>query len=545
MAAQNEPGVVSALEQIKSEFIRALPAHRARGWTDARSVAEFDRAVLGAIQKYGNLPQLRALSENRYRLPDIEVALPDGQQPGEFTDAALAPRIARELSDLGSPVAWNSGLGWLQWTGKKWLTCDVASVTESVRRHVQEWFGREVNAGFIEKDRFAALRAIQARGRINAVVALMQGHVEREQEAFDRHLDLLNAQNGVVDLRTGEVKPHDPEYGFTRITAVDYNPASAGTSADWALAKEALPELEREYLLARLGQAVTGYPPDDDRLIFLVGGGANGKTTLMKPVIEALGEFAGVARQEILISSSGQHPEVFMDLFGRRVMLLDETAEGRLDSLRLKRLVGTEKMTGRHMYRSAIVWDPTHAILVASNHLAEIPDSDRGTWRRLLLIKFPFVFGGNEDVHGDLARPIDVNLRHRLNSTVVREAVVAELVQHAMNWFASGMRLPAPPTPVLRETHAWRDESDLVGQFAADCLVADPGEGVALSRVTAAYNAWAAGRGHAEISQTMLKKRLISHERLPEGLKFVEQRKRLAGNRNPIAAWVGVRLSQG
>lgn len=543
MATQAEPGVATAIDMIREEFVLTLPSHRGRGWTERQSANEFDRALLGAIQKFGNLPHLRWLKENGYRHPGFDVALPDGQQPGEFTDAALAPRIARELGDGGTPVAWSSGLGWLHWTGKYWLACDTATITELVRRHVRDWFGREVRGGFVERERFAELNRVQARGRIGSIVALMQGVVERSEADFDRHLDLLNAQNGVVNLRTGEVVPHHPKFGFTRIAAVDYAPEAVGTSSDWEQAKEALPEAERRYLLARLGQAITGYPPDDDRVIFLVGGGANGKTTFMKPVVQSLGDFAGIARQELLIATAGQHPEIFMDLLGRRVMLMDETAEGKLDALRLKRLVGTEKISARHLYRSAISWDPTHSIFVASNHLAEIADSDRGTWRRLLLVKFPYVFGGEPEVHGPLAQPMDIGLRPRLAAREVQEAVLAELVVNAMAWFAAGQRLPSPPTEVLRETHAWRDEADLIGQFVGDRIEASPAGVIALSALTAEYNLWAQPRGHDAISQTTLKKRLSSHECLPSGLTFSEGRKRVGGTKNPVTVWIGVRLT--
>jgi len=38
---------------------------------------------------------------------------------------------------------------------------------------------------------------------------------------FDRHPDLLNVRNGVVDLRDGTLRPHDPNLMFTKVTMVD------------------------------------------------------------------------------------------------------------------------------------------------------------------------------------------------------------------------------------------------------------------------------------------------------------------------------------
>ncbi len=105
-------------------------------------------------------------------------------------------------------------------------------------------------------------------------------------DAFDRKPYLLNCQNGVLDLRTSELLGHEPEYMMSKITSVQY--LESATHKDWDTALTALPEDIQDWLQVRYGQAITGYPVDDDTIPIQAGGGANGKSTLVSSIVEAM-----------------------------------------------------------------------------------------------------------------------------------------------------------------------------------------------------------------------------------------------------------------
>ena len=98
-------------------------------------------------------------------------------------------------------------------------------------------------------------------GRMRSVVTLARGIVERKVDELDADPDLINTPSGVVDLRTGELLPHDPALLMTKITSGSYRPGF--THPDWNKALEALPEPEREWLQVRIGQGITGHPNPD------------------------------------------------------------------------------------------------------------------------------------------------------------------------------------------------------------------------------------------------------------------------------------------
>ena len=105
----------------------------------------------------------------------------------------------------------------------------------------------------------ARVERLLSRARLTAVNELLAGTLYRDHEWFDRYRELLNVNNGVVDLRTGEVFPHSAEFGFTRITSGNYWPDYA--HPDWERALQALEPEVREFVQDRFGHALPGRQP--------------------------------------------------------------------------------------------------------------------------------------------------------------------------------------------------------------------------------------------------------------------------------------------
>src|SRR5262249_21155267 len=131
-------------------------------------------------------------------------------------------------------------------------------------------------------------KGVQGDGKLRAVLRLARGiaGIKRDATDFDADPDVLNTPAGIVDLRTRLVGRHDPAALLTRITAVPYVPGA--TDSTFKLALDAVDPECVDWLQLRLGQAITGYTPDDERAMFSVGGGGNGKTGLMDCLYRAL-----------------------------------------------------------------------------------------------------------------------------------------------------------------------------------------------------------------------------------------------------------------
>ena len=270
------------------------------------------------------------------------------------------------------------------------------------------------------------------------------------EETFDAHPDLLNVRNGVVDLRDGTLRPHDPNLMLTKVTMVDY--VAGATHQDWEQALTALTADSVDWLQIRFGQGLTGHSVPDDRLVVLKGSGANGKTTIIDGVREALGaDYAVTLPDRVLLARSTDHPTELMTLRGARLGLMEEFPElGHLNVKRLKDLLGTGEISARYCGKDSVTWKPSHTPFVTTNYLPRVDESDDGTWRRLVLLDFPYRYRqAHEAKQTELDRVGDPNLRDRLRrgGDGQHEAVLAWLVAGAVKWYCNGQRMPAAPDP--------------------------------------------------------------------------------------------------
>jgi putative DNA primase/helicase len=93
----------------------------------------------------------------------------------------------------------------------------------------------------------------------------------------------------------------------------------------------------------------------------------------------------------VLLARSTDHPTELMTLRGARLGLMEEFPEpGHLNVKRLKDLLGTGEMSARYCGTDSVTWKPSHTPFVTTNYLPRVDESDDGTWRRLVLLDFPY-----------------------------------------------------------------------------------------------------------------------------------------------------------
>src|SRR5262249_55503642 len=117
---------------------------------------------------------------------------------------------------------------------------------------------------------------------------------------------LLNAPGGVVDLRTGECRPHDPDYYITKIA--DVAPDASCPVPHWSGFLNRVTGRDADligFLQRIVGYALTGVTREH-ALFFLYGTGANGKSTFLNAITGAMGDYRRTAPIETFTASASE-----------------------------------------------------------------------------------------------------------------------------------------------------------------------------------------------------------------------------------------------
>ncbi|MFH1885421.1 MAG: phage/plasmid primase, P4 family [Pseudomonadota bacterium] len=332
-------------------------------------------------------------------------------------------------------------------------------------------------------------------------------------EKWDSDPWLLGVANGVLDLRTGELRPGRPEYFIRTASPVEWKGREA-KAPTWEkfLQSTFAGDSDLIFYLQRLfGYGLTGLIVEHV-MIILWGLGRNGKGTLIEVIGVVLGLLAGPIQAELLLeqgrsrSSAGASPDI-LGLRGKRIVWASETDEGRrLNAGRVKWLTGGDTLTARGLYaKREVTFQPSHLLCLLTNHKPMVDADDFALWQRLHLIPFNVRFVDNPEAANEAPRDPD------LKAKLLAEApgILAWLVAGCLDWQKDG--LGVPPAAVAGATNEYRENEDLLNHFIEDeCQIGQEIQAQA-GHLYEAYKTWAVSGGlrpvsHIKFSEQMGRK---------------------------------------
>jgi putative DNA primase/helicase len=404
----------------------------------------------------------------------------------ELTDDGNARRLVKLH---GHRLRYSEALGWLVWSGRNWEQQGREALrVHDMARDVIALLYQEASAmSFtgatdVANEIIKHAKRTQHVQRIRALVELAKSlpGVAVSVNAMDAHPHLLNCLNGTVDLRTGELREHDPADNLTHLSPVEYHPQAQAPR--WRAFLEQIMAGNAEmvdYLQLTTGYGITG-DVREQCFFLLYGTGANGKSTYLEVIRDMLG--GGYSRQtplDAFLSSArdSERRSSIVRLKGARFASASEAEEGkRFSASAIKQLTGGDTINARQLYAEEFEFKPTHKLFFAVNHRPTADASDGAMWRRMRLI--PFTVSIPEDQQ-------DRELKDKLLAEL--PGILAWAVEGAVRWYAGG--LPTPPT-VLNAIEAYREEMDEIQDFITACCVVHRDARVLVQDLYKAYVEW-------------------------------------------------------
>jgi putative DNA primase/helicase len=390
-------------------------------------------------------------------------------RPPAFTDEALALSFAQEhADDLRYVAAWNR---WLAWDGTRWKFDDTLLAFDLARKVC-----RSAAAG-CNKPKIAGVLASAKTVAAVERLAKADRRLAATANQWDADPWLLNTPAGVIDLRTGQTRPHRPDDYMTRITAV----APGGECPTFlsVITRAMAGDVDMVTFLQRLfGYALTG-STREHALAFCHGTGVNSKSVLLSTVAGILGEYHRTAPIETFTATTGdRHPTDLAGLRGARLVTAVETEEGRRwAESRIKTLTGGDPVSARFMRQDFFEYVPQFKLVIAGNHRPGLRSVDEAIRRRFHLIPFTVTIPEQER---------DPDLTEKLKQEW--PGILAWMVQGCLAWQGKGL---SPPEAVRAATAAYLEAEDAFTAWIDESCERDPSEWETSSELFGSWKAWA------------------------------------------------------
>jgi putative DNA primase/helicase len=392
-----------------------------------------------------------------------------------------------ELKQAGKLLYNHSRGQWMEWDGTRWKYEATLKAFDFTRN-----LARALNFGGASSSMGSAsfCGGVEKFSQASRTFAV-------EGNQFDRDNYLLNTPSGTIDLRTGQMRPHEQADMITKCTLAAPDAVSDGATFQKFMLEitegdEELIQFHQVSLGAILSGAV-----EDHWMLFWTGEGRNGKNTLGELVEEAIGDYARKIASSVLMAKPNEgHLAELAQLQGVRIAISSEINDGdHWHESRIKELTGDATINARFMRQDHFTFQRTQKHLIYGNHRPQLRSVDSAIRSRIKIVPFKASFLGREDK--DLPR----RLREEIGY------VLQWLIDGHIKWLEAGKKLPPCAAVDAESADYFASQSTPEMWLSERCeiLTADdrpalhlPGSG----DLYRDYSDWKKARGEQPISQT-------------------------------------------
>lgn len=467
------------------------------------------------------------LTSPDYKPREVYLAEQQALPPPYYSDLGEAEVLATLYSSqLRHKIDEPATSGWMVYNGIKWLASDSSArgCVHDLAKRQTEQAGQRITqatqallkaqqAGDKDAERAASealaaakaywkhARKYQNRQSITATLSESACSLQLERDELDADGYLLNTPDGTVDLRTGQLHPHNPNDLCTKVTACTPGPEGAEL---WRAFLEQLTDGNGElvrYLQMAAGMCVIG-EVREEKLVMAYGSGGNGKSTYFNAQALALGDYAGTISSDALIRNANKNIDYELArLCGQRLVIAAELKEGlTLDTESIKKFSSTDPINARAIRESPFSFIPSHSLVLYTNALPTVDAVDNGTWDRIAVVPFLHRFRGQADEVKNYARYLYDN---------AGPAILQWMIEGALLFIQANYTLTAPQC-VIDATAEYRSQSSWLKGFLTECCICEKEQRCRASDLYAAYRRWATDNGYMARAKDAFRAELIA-----------------------------------
>jgi len=431
-----------------------------------------------------------------------------GGRPGyrSLSDVGNGRRL---VDAFGATIRYTPNVGWFIWDGNYWKPDTQKLAVKEVAKMVSTVVASEVinyssdDAKASEIVKWANQSKSNTRILSTVEQAMSDTRIQVDLEEWDKDSSLLGVRNGVIDLKTGELKSGRPDLHITRRSPIAYTPGLKNHRWETFLDEATKGDKElQDWLQRAVGYTLTGLNNQD--VAFLIyGPPGSGKNTFIETIYEALGkaEYAWALDSNVLalgdrISSTDEYH--MAQLRERRMIWVDELPENeRIKENQVKKLTGSGTIQGRNPGEKPIQFTSRGKLWISTNHRPIITDD--AMWRRL--------------------RPIPLTNKPEVPDPSLKEyladpegalpAVLAWAVEGAVKYLSSSAKDPLGWCKVVKDAHdVYKKNEDRIGAFIEEETRQEENGSLALNTLYRIYKNWSDARSEKPLTQIGFQRKL-------------------------------------
>lgn len=334
-----------------------------------------------------------------------------------------------------------------------------------------------------------------ADSKVTGIEKYLQVFLMVDDSLIDNQRDYINLQNGLFNVETYKLEPHNRETYITSQLPFPYD-EDADCYHFRKFLSEALVKADNTMdfelqmmLLEGMGYSLTANT--DYRVSFwLVGASGTGKSVLLN-VIQKL---AGSSHAAIDLDALTDNPYQLADIAGKRLVTFTEPkANSVLADNHYKRIVSQDTIMARQIFGQPFRFVPICKLWGAMNHTPRVIDRSDAVFNRVLIIPMNHTMPEEKK---------DLRLGEKLEKELAGIFNMALIGLKRLRR-ANGFTKAAQSEKARQE---YKTENDIEAAFIEECCALEPDARTNAQTLYDAYSAWCRRNGTLSKSHITVKK---------------------------------------
>ena len=374
---------------------------------------------------------------------------------------------------------------WLSWTGHVWKEDNSGLAVDLARKVCREVANEAANNLTLGSKAKTIAGTISSRRVFNSVAEIAKcdrRHVVK-REQFDADPWVLNTPQGILDLRTGDLRPAKRTEWCMKSAVCAPDPEMEKPNFDKYIEAATRGDKTLQGYLQRVaGYCLTGSTLEQ-KFFFLYGVGGSGKGTYANLLNWMLADYGRQAQMDTFVEQKfTKHASEIAFFQGARIVVASETSTGqRWNESRIKTMTGGDPLTANFMYNDPFTFIPTFKLIFLGNHRPRLVNVDHSIKRRLYMIPFDHKVPEKEIIFD-----LDIKLQKEA------PAIMQWALEGCLEWQQTGLN---PPDAVLGATADYFEAEDKIGTFLDECCHEEQSMTVGSTELYSAFTVWADGQG--------------------------------------------------